>query len=395
MTTDVGGGKLNSLTINGQDASGLAQRIEIFESIYTHGISTRIQLADGAGVYSSAKLQDGDAKIQLSYSSRNGSPVNLNLTSAHISDRTRRKDNLDVYTITGVPKELLKNNAKSVKQAYKNMSPKEIRQKMFDEYMKDSDTVNRNFDNEQDDGTKLNFHPTQNTPLHGMNWTNRNSKPGTTPGAQLFYQTTKGYYNKSLEKLNEGSAEYEFNYAQQNIGQGGSDPNTNIISFYDQTNANKMDPNMRGATGSETTIVDPVTGQIKKIKREGSGGEITERNVVYTRYTKDSKFVKQRASEDQQTTREPGSENEASTTKGHKLENKIITIQVPGDTKYEVGKKAKINLAKNQEGNEKDDRSGEYLVVSNRTVLYRVDGDLKMVNVLELRSSKDADKGTA
>ena len=394
MSTDVSGGKLLGFTVNGTDASALVQKIEVFESIYTPGISTKVMLTDAAGLYSTAKLQDGEAKLNLKYSSRNGESVDLNLTSAHISDRTRSKDNTDLYTITGVPNELLKNNAKSLKDAYKNMSPKDIRQKMFDEYMKGSDTKNRNFTDDGDSGNKTNFHPTQNTPLHGMNWANRNSKPGSKPGAQLFYQTTKGYYNRSLEKLNEGSAEYEFNYGQQNIG-GGSDPNKNIISFYDQTNANKMEPNQRGATGSETTVIDPVTGQIKKIERKGKNGEVTERNVVFTRYTKDSNFIKKRAGEDQNTSREPGAENEASATKGHQLENKIITIQVPGDTKYEVGKKAKINLSKNNDGTEKDDRSGEYLVVSNKTVLYKVDDDFKMVNVLELRSSKDADKGTA
>jgi len=381
-----------SVTINGNDASAIVQRVELFESIYSQGISAKITIADGADFYTKAKLQDNLAKVEISISDANGSPINATLRVANISDRSRIKQNLDQYTLTAFPKELIKNPKTQVDKAYESQKISDIEKKIFDDhYMKDSDN-NPGIDVEETEG-KANYTPTNKSALHVMHWANKRGKTASKDGQRIFYQTFKGYKIKNLQSLiDEGGSGETFEVKQANIGAEGGDPNQSVLSFYDNTNSNKAAIDSKGAAGTKTVYVDPYTGRKKTVERKNDKGEITRTEVLFWHNTdKDSQFNK-RQNEEVEKSNEEGAKNTASNKKAHKLDNRVITIQVPFQAKHEVGTKCTFNLAKPSEEASKDERSGSYLITSNRVVVYRSENTVVGRNILELKSVTDADK---
>ena len=68
------------------------------------------------------------------------------------------------------------------------------------------------------------------------------------------------------------------------------------------------------------------------------------------------------------------------------LDNLVMNVRVPGDSKYKPGVKVKLSIPANQEEGTLDKRSGDYLITSVRHVTYRDDKDFKYDVILECKS---------
>lgn len=388
---------IQTFTVNGVDGSDLVQSVQLIESIYTQCISVIITVFDAAGFQEKAKLKDGYAKVNLKIIDSNQSPIEVNLRVAQIFDRSRIAKGGEMFKLKCFPYEMLKNPTKKITDAYDDQKVSEIEKKIFDKYIEGSDTKNKQVDIEETEG-KSRYYSTNKTPLQVMNWANKNGKSAKKTGHRLFYQTLQdGYKIKSIESLIEdGSAETTIERKTVNLSLD-QDMSNSVTSWYVNQDGDKSTTDLNGAGGTKTVYIDPRTGRQKSVERKGDSGEITETKYIYKSFSdSDSNFQKQRAGKDVAKNNEAGIKNDASRAKGHKLDNRIITVSVPFQTKYKIGTKTNFKVAKTGDEKALDGRSGTYLITGQKIYIY-VDASkgmpsIKGQSMLELKTVVDADK---
>ena len=394
---NVGQSAIQSFTVNGIDGSDLVQELVLTESIYTQCISAIVTVYDGAGFQERAKLKEGYAKVSLKLLDSTQSPLELNLRVAQVFDRSRPRADAEMIKIRCHPYEMLKNPEKKIEKPYDDQKISEIEKKIFDEYIKGSDTKNKNIDIKETEG-KARYYSTNKTPLQVMAWANKSGKSANKPGQRLFYQTFQdGYKIVSIDELIE-DAPLKHNLERKTVNTG---QDTNILDHVKIYNVNqdgdKCTTDMNGAAGTRTVYIDPRTGRRKVVERRGENGEITEVKYVYKYFSdSESKFQNERARKDVNKNNKAGIENEAARSKGHKLDNRVITVTVPFQTKFKIGEKANFKISKTGGERQLDDRSGNYLITSQKIRIYvdKSSGapDTKGESILELKSVADADK---
>lgn len=387
---------IQSFTVNGVDASDMVQELQLIESIYTQCVTVIATIFDAGGFQEKAKLKDKLAKVSLKVLDSNQSPIELNLRVAQVFDRSRTAKGGEMIKIRCHPHEMLKNPEKKITKTYDDQKVSEIERKVFDEYIKGSDTKKKDVDIEETEG-KSKYYSTNKTPLQVMGWANKNGKSAKKPGQRLFYQTLQdGYKIKSIESLIEDSSSATtIERKTVNLGEN-QDMSNSVKSWYVNQDGDATN-DLNGASGTRTVYIDPRTGRRKEVERKGQNGEVSEEKYVY-RYFLDSesKFQRARAGEDVGKNNEEGAKNETSRSKGHKLDNRVITATVPFLTKYKVGEKTTFNVAATGDTKEKDSRSGTYLITGHKVRIYldKQNGmpAIKGESILELKSVVDADK---
>lgn len=388
---------IQTFTVNGVDGSDLVQEIQLTESIYSQAISAIITILDGSGFQEKAKLKEGYPKVTLKILDGNQSPLELNLRVAQVFDRSRTAKNAEMIKLKCFPYETLKNPSKKITDSYDDQKMSEIEKKIFDKYVEGSDTKNKNVDIEETDG-KSRYYSTNKTPLQVMNWANKNGKSAKKEGQRLFYQTlSDGYKIKSIDTLiEEGGAETTIERKTVNLSLD-QDMWNSVSSWYVNQDGDKSTTDLNGAAGTRTVYIDPRTGRRKTVERKDDKGQVTEVKYVYKPFLdSESNFQRQRAGKDVAKNNEPGAKNEASRSKGHKLDNRVITAVVPFQTKYKVGTKTNFKVAKTGDQQAMDDRSGIYLITSHKVRIYLDNRDgmpaIKGESMLEMKTVVDADK---
>jgi hypothetical protein len=191
-------------------------------------------------------------------------------------------------------------------------------------------------------------------------------------------------------------------YSAQTIGSAGGDPSKKIIAFDQKNDLDNIDSSFNGADSDHWYYYDPTTGKIAGGSKRSGAGDTThtgksvmtnpqqsargERfNFVIapgatkskTRDVRDPKI-----GETKRTLQEHGANSSAAV----QLDNLVMNLRVPGNTKYKPGVKLKLSIPANQEEGSLDKRSGDYLLTSVRHIMYRDDKDFKYECVLECKS---------
>ena len=222
----------------------------------------------------------------------------------------------------------------------------------------------------------------------------------------MYYQDRDGYHFRTIDKMLQGGSIATLAYSTQNIGRAGGDPANKIISFDQKNDVDQIDSSFNGADSDHWYYYDPTTGKIAGgSKRDGAGDtthtgktQITGKqesvrgerfNFVIAPGATKSKFRDARdpkVSENKRTLAEHGAQSSAAI----QLDNLVMNVRVPGSTKYKPGVKIKLQIPSNQEANELDKRSGDFLVTSVRHITYRDDKDTKYDCILECKSDSQS-----
>jgi hypothetical protein len=336
-----------------------------------------------------------------------------------VGDRMRVKENQDLMIMTCVPSEFVDNNKKEIVKGYAGKKISEMVKEWHEEFTKDSTSMKKDLvTNEETEGTAA-YHGTGRSPITAIRWAAKEGKSAEAKASNyVFYQDRDGYHFKTIDKmLSEGDSGDTLTYSHQNTGQT-ADPKKVIIAFDQAKDFDKMQSSYNGASSDHWYYYDPTTGKIdaaEKGKRDGAGdtshsgsaqveakeskSERGQRfNFIVAPGQSSSKFRDSRdpkIKEQKRTLAEHGALSSAA----NQLDNLVMNVRVPGDTKYKPGVKVRLNIPANQEEGELDKRSGSFLVTSIRHVIYRDDKDTKYECVLECKSdsqnknSKSGDGG--
>jgi hypothetical protein len=413
MSSDVGGGVLNGCSIAGTDVRNLVFTLEYFESIYSSTASANITLNDAAGFYQSAGLKGGE-DVSFSFSGRNSDSIKMNFKVGSLGDRTRAKDNHDMYKITCVPQEFIEQNQKEIVKAYKEKKVSEMAKDFHDEYVKGSNTLKKDLVTTEETEGKQNYFGTGRSPVTAIRWAGKEGKSAEAKASNyVYYQDRDGYHFRTIDKMLQGSVVETLSYSAQNIGAAGGDPSKKIIAFDQKNDLDNIDSSFNGADSDHWYYYDPTTGKIAGgSKRDGAGDTThTGKDVMTNKQssargerfnfviapgatkskTRDARDPK--ISETKRTLQEHGAKSSAAV----QLDNLVMNLRVPGDSKYKPGIKLKLSIPANQEEGELDKRSGDFLLTSVRHIIYRDDKDFKYECVLECKSdshSKSSPSGT-
>jgi hypothetical protein len=413
MSSDVGGGVLNGCSIAGTDVRNLVFTVEFYESIYSSTASANITLNDAAGFYQSAGLKGGE-DVSFSFGGRSGSTIRMNFKVGKLGDRTRAKDNLDMYMITCVPQEFIEQNQKEIVKAYTEKKVSEMAKDFHDEYVKGSNTLKKDLVTNEETEGKQNYFGTGRSPVTAIRWAGKEGKSSEAKASNyVYYQDRDGYHFRTIDKMLQGSVVETLAYSAQNIGSAGGDPSKKIIAFDQKNDLDNIDSSFNGADSDHWYYYDPTTGTIAGGSKRSGAGDTTHtgKNTITnpqqsargerfnfviapgatkskTRDARDPKIA-----ETKRTLQEHGANSSAAV----QLDNLVMNLRVPGDIKFKPGIKLKLSIPANQEEGSLDKRSGDYLLTSVRHVLYRDDKDFKYECVLECKSdslSKSAPSGT-
>ena len=398
----VGTGVVSQCTVNGTDIRALATKIDYFESIYETCASANITVNDASGFHQKAKL-NGNEDVELAFGNREGSTIRMKFKTGIVGDRTRVKDNQDVYELTCVPSEALDNNKKEIAKAYESEKLSEMVKKWHEEYTKESTTIKKDLTTNEESEGNMSYYGTGRSPVTAIRWAAKEAKSSKAKAPNyVYYQDRDGYYFRTIDSMLSEGSKFTLSYAVQNIGGTGSDPKRNIIAFDQQKDFNTIHSKYNGAASDHWYYFDPTTGKTAGgSKRDGAGDtshtgktQITEKeetargerfNFIVAPGAWKSKFRDSRdpsVKENKRTVQEHGANSSAAT----QLDNLIMNIRVPGDVEYKPGIKVKINIPSPTEGQELDYRSGDYLVTSVRHVFYRDDKDMKYECIMECKA---------
>jgi hypothetical protein len=275
-----------------------------------------------------------------------------------------------------------------------------------EDLVKDSTTIKKDLaTNEETDGNAA-YHGTGRSPITAIRWAAKEGKSSEAKASNyVFYQDREGYHFRTVDKmLSEGGEGDTLTYSHQNTGQG-SDPKKVIIAFDQAKDFDKMQSSYNGASSDHWYYYDPTTGKIDatdKGKRDGAGDtthtgktQVEEKkaesargqrfNFVVAPGQSESKFRDSRDPKIKEQRRSLA-DHAAQSSAAMQLDNLVMNIRVPGDTKYKPGVKVRLNIPANKEEGELDKRSGSFLITSVRHVVYRDDKDTKYECVLECKS---------
>jgi len=402
--SDVGGGSLNQVTVNGEEIKQIVNMLEYFESIYSPCASCNLTVNDSSGFNQKANLKGGE-DVSIMFGGRNSGSIKMNFVVAMQGNRMRVKSNQDMFNINCVPQEFLNQNQKEIVKAYKGKKVSDMVKDWHDEYTKDSKTLKKDLATNEETEDKQSYHGTGKSPISSIRWAAKEGKSAEAKASNyLYFQDRDGYHFRTVDKmLSEGDV-FTFSYAAQNIGAVGGDPNLKIISFDQQSDFNSLDSSYNGADSDHWYFYDPTTGKVdssEKGKRDGPGetthtgsAQLTQKqssgrgeryNLVVAPGQVKSKF---RDSRDPKIAEYKRSlpEHAAQSSAAVQLDNLVINIRVPGNTEIKPGIKVKILIPGNQENMELDQRSGSFLVTSVRHVIYKEENDVKYNCILECKS---------
>jgi hypothetical protein len=402
--SDVGGGSLNQVSVNGEEIKQLINMLEYFESIYAPCASCNLTVNDSSGFNQKANLKGGE-DVSIMFAGRNSSSIKMNFVVAMQGNRMRVKNNQDMFNINCVPQEFLEQNQKEIVKAYKGKKVSDMVKDWHDEYIKDTNTIKKDLATNEETEDKQSYHGTGVSPVSAIRWAAKEGKSAEAKASNyLYYQDRDGYHFRTVDKMLQGGDAYTFSYAAQNIGAAGGDPNFKIISFDQQGDFNSLDSSYNGADSDHWYFYDPTTGKVdssEKGKRDGPGetthtgsAQLTQKqssgrgeryNLIVAPGQVKSKF---RDSRDPKIAEYKRSlpEHAAQSSAAVQLDNLVINIRVPGNTAYKPGIKVRINIPANQENMELDQRSGSFLVTSIRHIIYKEENDMKYNCILECKS---------
>jgi hypothetical protein len=402
--SNVGGGSLTQVTVNGQEIKSIVTAIDYFESIYSPCASCNITVSDSSGFNQKANLKGGE-DVSISFGNREGGTIRMNFVVAMQGNRTRAKNSQDMFNINCVPQEFLEQNQKEIAKAYKGKKVSDMVKDWHSEYTKETKTLKKDLATNEETEDKQNYHGTGKSPITAIRWAAKEGKSSEAKASNyLFYQDRDGYHFRTVDKMLSGGDAYTFSYAAQNLGPGGGDPNYKIIAFDQKGDFNSLDSSYNGADSDHWYFYDPTTGKVDssdKGKRDGAGetthtgsAQLTQKqtsargeryNLIVAPGQVKSKF---RDSRDPKIAEYKRSlpEHAAQSSAAVQLDNLVINIRVPGNTEYKPGIKAKVNIPANQESMELDQRSGSFLVTSVRHVIYKEENDMKYNCILECKS---------
>jgi hypothetical protein len=379
MTTDVGGGNFTQCSIGGTDIRNLVVMLEYFENIFSPTASLSLSVSDAAGFYENLK-KDGGEDVEFSFGGRAGQAIRMKMKTAKISDRTRSKENQDLYKINCVPSEFLENNKKEIVKAYKEKKVSDMVGDWHKDYTEGSTTLKKDLVTNEGTEGNASYVGSGRSPITAIRWGAKEGKSSDAKASNyVYYQDRDGYHFKTIAKMLEGSSIATLSYSSQNIGAAGGNPNDKIIAFDQQSDTNALDSSYNGASSDHYYYYDPTTGKIaggSKREQEGDSARGQRFNFVAAPGVTKSKFRDSRdpkIAENKRSLPEHGAESSAANL----LDNMVINVRVPGDIKYKPGVKVKLNLPANQEANQLDKRSGDFLVTAVRHVIYKDDKDTK------------------
>jgi len=401
--SNVGGGSLNQVSVNGEEIKQLINMLEYFESIYAPCASCNLTVNDSSGFNQKANLKGGE-DVSIMFGDRK-STIKMNFVTAMQGNRMRVKSNQDMFNINCVPQEFLNQNQKEIVKAYKGKKVSDMVKDWHEEYTKETKTLKKDLATNEETEDKQSYHGTGKSPITAIRWAAKEGKSAEAKASNyLFYQDRDGYHFRTVDKMLSGGDEYTFSYAAQNIGAAGGDPNFKIISFDQKGDFNSLDSSYNGADSDHWYFYDPTTGKVdssEKGKRDGAGDtthtgstQLTQKqtsgrgeryNLIVAPGQVKSKF---RDSRDPEIAEHKRSlpEHAAQSSAAVQLDNLVINIRVPGNTAYKPGIKVKINIPGNQENMELDQRSGSFLVTSIRHIVYKEENDMKYNCILECKS---------
>lgn len=401
--SDVGGGSLNQVSVNGEEIKQLINMLEYFESIYAPCASCNLTVNDSSGFNQRANLKGGE-DVSIMFGDRK-STIKMNFVTAMQGNRMRVKSNQDMFNINCVPGEFLNQNQKEIVKAYKGKKVSDMVKDWHEEYTKETKTLKKDLATNEETEDKQSYHGTGKSPITAIRWAAKEGKSAEAKASNyLFYQDRDGYHFRTVDKMLSGGDEYTFSYAAQNIGAAGGDPNFKIISFDQKGDFNSLDSSYNGADSDHWYFYDPTTGKVdssEKGKRDGAGEtthtgstQLTQKqtsgrgeryNLIVAPGQVKSKF---RDSRDPEIAEHKRSlpEHAAQSSAAVQLDNLVINIRVPGNTAYKPGIKVRINIPGNQENMELDQRSGSFLVTSIRHIVYKEENDMKYNCILECKS---------
>ena len=397
-------GSISSCTVAGQDIKNIVNVLEYFESIYSPCISVNIRVNDAAGFNNGQALKGGE-DVEVSFGASEGESIRLKLKTISVGDRLRVKENQDLMIMTCVPSEFVDNNKKEVVKGYSGKKISDMVKEWHGDMTKDSTSLKKDLvTNEETEGTAA-YHGTGKSPITAIRWAAKEGKSSEAKASNyVFYQDRDGYHFRTVDKmLSDGGDAETLSYAHQNTGQGG-DPKKVIIAFDQSKDFDKMQSSYNGASSDHWYYYDPTTGKIDatdKGKRDGAGdtshtgsAQVEKKtesargqrfNFVVAPGQSDSKFRDSRDPKIKENKRSLA-DHAAQSSAAMQLDNLVMNVRVPGDTKYKPGVKVRLNIPANQEEGELDKRSGSFLITSIRHVIYRDDKDTKYECVLECKS---------
>jgi len=413
MSSDVGGGKLSGCTVAGQDISNIITVLEYYESIYASTASANITINDAAGFYQNANLKGGE-DVSFTFGGRSGDSIRMNFKVGKVGDRTRAKDNQDMFLLSCVPQEFLEQNQKEIVKAYKEKKVSEMTKEWHEDYTKDSNTLKKDLVTNEETEGRQNYFGTGRSPVTAIRWAGKEGKSSEGKASNyVYYQDRDGYHFRTIDKMLQSSAVDTLSYSGQNIGPTGGDPSKKIIAFDQKNDLDNIDSSFNGADSDHWYYYDPTTGKVGGgSKRDGPGETSHTGKDVMTNKQSSARgerfnFIvapgatksKTRDARDPKIaeTKRSLQEHGANSSAAVQLDNLVMNLRVPGNSKYKPGIKMKLSIPANQEEGSMDKRSGDYLITSVRHVLYRDDKDFKYECVLECKSdshSKSAPSGT-
>jgi len=410
--SNVGGGNLIQCSIGETDIRNLVSTIEYFENILSPAASCAITINDASGFYQKLK-KDGGEDVLIAFSNRVGESIKMKFKTAKIGDRVRAKENLDAYMINCVPSEFIDNNSKEIVKSYQGKKIDEIVKDVHDEYIKSATTLKTSLVTTESTEGQSAYTGTGRSPIAVLRWAAKEGKSAEAKASNyVYYQDRDGYHFKTIDKMLQGSSIETLSYSTQNIGKAGGDPNKKIIAFDQQTDTNQLDSTFNGSNSDHWYFYDPTTGVIGGGSKRDGAGDTTHTGrspatgqeqsargqrfnfVVAPGFSK-SKFRDSRdptIKQQKRTLPEHGAKSSAA----NQLDNLVMNVRVPGDTKYKPGIKITLRIPANQESNELDKRSGDYLVTAVRHITYRDDKDMKYETIIQCKSdSKRASSGNS
>jgi hypothetical protein len=246
--------------------------LEYYESIYSSTASANITLNDAAGFYQSAGLKGGE-DVSFSFGARNVDSIKMNFKVGSLGDRTRAKDNQDMYMITCVPQEFIEQNQKEIVKAYKEKKVSEMTKDFHEEYVKESNTLKKDLVTNEETEGKQNYFGTGRSPVTAIRWAGKEGKSSEGKASNyVYYQDRDGYHFRTIDKMLQSSVAEELSYSAQNIGAAGGDPSKKIIAFDQKNDLDNIDSSFNGADSDHWYYYDPTTGKIAGgSKRDGAG----------------------------------------------------------------------------------------------------------------------------
>lgn len=410
--SDIGGGNLTQCTVGGTDIRNLISSIEYFENILSPTTSCVITINDASGFYEQLK-KDGGEDVLISFGERAGESIRMKFKTAKIGERVRVKENQDSYKINCVSSEFIDNNSKEIVKSYQGKKIDEIVKEVHDEYIKSATTLKTSLVTTESTEGQSAYTGTGRSPIAVLRWASKEGKSAESKASNyVYYQDRDGYHFVTIDKMLQGSPKATLSYSTQNIGKAGGDGSTKIIAFDQQTDTNLLDSTFNGSNSDHWYFYDPTTGVIGGgSKRDGAGdtthtgrAPVTEKaesargqrfNFVVAPGFSESKFRDSRdptIKERKRTLPEHGAQSSAAM----QLDNIVMNVRVPGFVMYKPGIKVVLRIPSNQESNQLDKRSGNYLVASVRHITYRDDKDMKYECILQCKSdSKRASTGNS